>query len=228
MILDRLKQELGERFPFIPDFLNNLIQRYSSDTTQFGESKFLDTLPEKGIYIEIGAYQPHLGSNSWHLVRKKRSWQGISVDPNPHVRWLWQLFRPSDVFINKAVVGAALSGDDKVWMNFFPRRYGGLNSIKSNSFGHITSKSKGQVGAISLEDLLQMSNSLFGKPDLIMIDVEGYDIELVRVLLSLDTEFQPNYLLLEDLDLSIAPLLRGSPYLLIEKLGPSSAYKKYL
>src|SRR6266404_5627195 len=70
--------------------------------SQFGEDKIVASLlPEKGTYLDIGAYHPHLYSNTYLLYKK--GWSGTVVEPNPDMFVLWRVFRPKDTFVNCAV-----------------------------------------------------------------------------------------------------------------------------
>jgi hypothetical protein len=71
--------------------------------------------PEKtGTYIDIGAGNPVIFSNTYSFY--KRKWQGITVDPLPRNNLLHRLIRPRDRHI-KGIVGTG--GVRLIFMNLF-------------------------------------------------------------------------------------------------------------
>jgi FkbM family methyltransferase len=61
--------------------------------------QFIDKTP--GKYIDVGAYHPILGSNTYDLYLKK--WSGIAVEPQQQHNKLWKYFRKRDLVINLPV-----------------------------------------------------------------------------------------------------------------------------
>lgn len=57
---------------------------------------------EKGAYIDIGAYHPTRGSNSYYFYRNGAA--GYAVDIGERKKRVWRVFRYRDTFINAAVV----------------------------------------------------------------------------------------------------------------------------
>ena len=81
----------------IKSFITNLIQRKfnkllykgSDDYSQLGEQMVvmnilgrMDQSKIKKVYIDIGAFHPYKGSNTYKLYLK--NWRGVVVDPNPN------------------------------------------------------------------------------------------------------------------------------------------------
>ena len=58
-------------------------------------------LPNKGRYLEIGAYHPTRLSNTYRFYKK--GWRGSVIEPNPEIKEKFLESRPRDKFINKGV-----------------------------------------------------------------------------------------------------------------------------
>jgi FkbM family methyltransferase len=79
--------------------------------SQFGEDLVILTLlreracdPNKGVYVDVGAYDPAQFSNT--LLLRQHGWSGVSIDANPIRVDLVRRSRPNDV-----TVWAAVSND---------------------------------------------------------------------------------------------------------------------
>lgn len=66
-------------------------------------NKYLNKDPnkEKGIYVDIGACDPLLLSNTYYYY--KRGWKGLEVDSFPGVLEKFKEIRPRDIFLRAAV-----------------------------------------------------------------------------------------------------------------------------
>ena len=221
-IKKNFKQKIGERFPFVPDFIHNFHYRFKKDATQFGEAKFLDAMPDNGVYLEIGAFMPHLYSNSWQLERK--GWVGLSIDPSPGLPTLWRFFRPKSAFISAAVVKEEDRDNTVVELYSFPRRYAVLNSLvltESNGQSHAQTV---KVRARSLNSLILQTISQFGRLDAILMDVEGYDEDLIHAMKSTSSGSRPTYLIVEDHEGVLKTTICSLGYSLSVIEHPSSLY----
>ena len=68
-------------------------ERYS----QWGEDQFISQFfkdKDKGIYLDVGCFNPFMYSNTCLLYRK--GWQGINIDINPTSIDLFNIARPND------------------------------------------------------------------------------------------------------------------------------------
>jgi FkbM family methyltransferase len=55
----------------------------------------------RGFYVDIGAFDPVVSSNTYLLHR--RGWRGINIDANPDALPLFDQHRPGDINLNAAV-----------------------------------------------------------------------------------------------------------------------------
>ena len=137
----------------------------------------------KGFYVDIGAYHPLDGSNTYKLYKKGSS--GIVVDIGSQKKLLFNLLRRRDIFINAAVVPDNFS--EKLIL-FNIDGYGlktdsvigyGVGEAKLTD-GHNTQK----VKALPISELLEFSFSTnqakSASWSVLNIDVEGLDEDIIK------------------------------------------------
>lgn len=130
---------------------------------QFGEDAVIQAALKhikKGKYVDVGAYDPVLYSNTYALYKK--GWSGIVVDPNVTKRDAFKHFRPRDTFVYAGV------GEHDV------RRYYKFADAAYNSFER-------PEGSVDSELVAIKPLSEFMTPDVsfLNIDVEGMDLEVL-------------------------------------------------
>jgi hypothetical protein len=218
-------RRLAMRLPVQPrDFLRNVAYLLRSDASQFGEQAMLAAhLPPLGTYLELGAYQPVVLSNTWSLSR--RGWRGWSVDANDTYRTQWRIFRPRNTFIHAAV----LPDDDHGAVTLYHDRSGVGNTsslLRDHLARHVTDLDAGlvqeAVPAIGIGRLLQGFIAKYGaRPDLLHVDCEGLDVRLVEGLLAhVAPQDWPDFLLIEVFEPQWS-VPEGWPYREIARVGLS-------
>lgn len=129
--------------------------------SQYGEDAFISSFfrnKKDGFYVDVGAYHPHLYSNTYAFYRK--GWCGIAIDPNPRMKTLFSIFRPRDIF---KCVGVGI----------------GERTYKKNDDGAFNSFVEGRGTKLhSLSDILEEHGVT--RIDLLSIDVEGLDLEVLK------------------------------------------------
>lgn len=87
-----------------------------------------------------------------------------------------------------------------------------------------------EMPAMSIGRLVHAFVRLFGgPPSLLQLDCEGLDRELMDSLIeNVPTRFWPRYLLIEDLDGSVADSTLSESYIELGKAGPSRLYGRSL
>jgi|CXWL01.1.fsa_nt_gi FkbM family methyltransferase len=171
--------------------------------SQFGEDAFLlSRLPDKGTYVDIGCYHPHLYSNTYKLYR--RGWKGVSVDPNPDMALLWRIFRPRDRFINAAVG----SGGDITYYRYRDGAYNGFRQLDRPI------KDQVHIQTIPLAGLIPPQGI-----DFLNIDAEGMDMEILE---SHDWKTKPTVIAVEGR--TSDELLKQKGYRHLITLGETSIY----
>lgn len=145
---------------------------------QFGEDAVIQAALKhikKGKYVDVGAYDPVLYSNTYALYKK--GWSGIVIDPNGSKESAFRHFRPRDTFVKAGV------GERDV------RRYYKFEDGAYNSFER-------PDGSIDSELVSIQPLSDFITPDVsfVNIDVEGMDLEVLR---SYDWSHKPHLIAVE-------------------------------
>ena len=162
-------------------------KRYS----QWGEDKFITQYfkdKEKGIYLDIGCFNPFMYSNTCLLYKK--GWRGINIDINPTSVDLFNIVRPNDLNLCTTI-----NENPKEFKIFFDHPFSPVNTLdetfykdfkksyfkkfKKDSFvGGIEKKIKSQT----IDEILKMFIS-YDKVDFLNIDVEGMDLKILRQLI---------------------------------------------
>lgn len=135
---------------------------YIEFTSQYGEDKWIYeniSLPKEGTFVDIGADQPKLGSNTWFFENTLR-WKGLLVDADPRVIKTLQENRQSKV------IHSAVSDKDGE-IDFELIDVAGISKIGKNTN--------------SIKVPCKTLNSLFEENgiadiDLLDIDIEGHEL----------------------------------------------------
>lgn len=124
----------------------------------------------KGFYLDIGAYHPFNGNNTYWAYKK--GWRGINIDANAESINLFEVFRPDDININCGV--SDQSGELEYYvfheaqaMNTFVEERKGVKEIEDVRL----------VKVRSINEILEEHN--VEKIDFIDIDVEGSEEKIV-------------------------------------------------
>ena len=151
-------------------------KRYS----QWGEDKFITQYfkyKEKGIYLDIGCFNPFMYSNTCLLYKK--GWTGINIDINPTSIDLFNIARPNDFNICTTINDVKKSF--KVYLDdpFSPlntlesKFHKTLNKSFSNNTMNLIVESK------SIDEVINLSG-IKKDIDFINIDVEGSDYKILK------------------------------------------------
>ena len=136
---------------------------------------FKDT--SNGRYIDIGAFHPFRGSNTYLL--HKKGWRGINVDLNKTSIDLFILARPNDINLNLAISDA-----NKKIKVYQTKDLGKMNTI-SPQFASFFLKNYHvrESRSYNLNDILYKYNiNKNNRFELIDIDVEGSEYQILKSL----------------------------------------------
>jgi FkbM family methyltransferase len=211
--------------------------RFSRPALNHLDRKLERLLPqENGWFVEAGANDGFQQSNTYYLARFK-GWKGLLVEPVPHLAKACQKRRKESQVVMCALGPPELTGGT------LKIRNAGLMSTVCGALGDDEMEkkraAKGQavqglpiieeVNEVPVRTLTEvLENSLTPSQfDLLSLDVEGYEVEVLR---GLDlVKFQPRCLCIEVFDThreEVAHLL--SPhYTLKEVLHQSTAHSDY-
>lgn len=200
-----------------------LYRRYNISFSKSGEDiqlKQLLGLNHKGVYVDVGCWDPVKASNSYYF--QLRGWKGICIDPNPKMKELFSQKRPSDIFINNAI------GNENESLSYYmlEDRYSSMNTLDfrfiqdNNLEDKIVNKIN--ITTVSLKEVLEQHINENEKIDFLDIDVEGFDL---NVLKSNDWEkFRPKVVLIEtsldlkdDFDNELSQFLISKNYKIVGK-----------
>jgi FkbM family methyltransferase len=176
-------------YTILPKGLKNSItkrqllkQNYAySSFAQVGEDMILDRYfneKKSGFYVDIGANHPYIYSNTYKFYLK--GWRGINVDANPGTKRLFDSLRLKDINIQ---TGVSLTPGE---LDFYMFENNVLNTFdKQTAEGHckefsVSVKEITPVQTNTLTHILDAYLPLSQKIDFMSIDVEGFDMEVLR------------------------------------------------
>ena len=179
------------------------------------KAEFIDT-SRRGFFVEVGANEPQIGSQSWAL--EQAGWTGILVEPQPDLAETLRRQRRA------RVVAAVCSS---------PQNAGGTLTLYLSAWHSSVKPDLAVTGTIprgaievparTLDDILEEANAP-SPIDFISIDVEGHESE---VLEGFDlARWRPRLLLIEDHVTSLAThrRLTRAGYRLIRRTGENGWY----
>ena len=149
--------------------------RYS----QWGEDEFIIEYfkgKQKGIYLDIGCFNPFMYSNTCLLHQK--GWRGINIDINPTSIDLFNIARPNDFNICTTV-----NNEKKLFEVYFDDPFSPLNTLDSKFYKNLdksfsTNKKNISVESKSIDEIISLSD-IKTDIDFINIDVEGSDYKIL-------------------------------------------------
>ena len=150
-------------------------ERYS----QWGEDRYITQYfenKEKGIYLDIGCFNPFMYSNTCLL--HKKGWTGINIDINPTSIDLFNIARPNDFNIC-----ATINNEKKLFEVYFDDPFSPLNTLDSKFYKNLgkffsNNKKNKMVESISIDEVINLSG-IKKNIDFINIDVEGSDYKIL-------------------------------------------------
>lgn len=161
--------------------------------SQFGEDAVVQAFfrnKTDGFYVDVGAYHPHLYSNTYALYRC--GWHGLAIDPNPAMQLLFKLFRSRDTFVCAGV------GEGE----------GSYQTFADGAYNQVT-KGTG-LTLRRLDDILHEHH--ITHIDFLSVDVEGRDLEVLRTH---HWAIRPRLIAIEaDLESPAAEFLKEKGYML--------------
>ena len=127
-----------------------------------------------GRYIDIGAYHPYRGSNTYLLYKK--GWNGINIDLSKTSVDLFNIARPKDINLNFAV------SDRKKKIKTYENKSLGLMNTTNQVFASLFIKNyySRKVWSNNLNNLLKRYSAKNNKFEIIDIDAEGSDYKILK------------------------------------------------
>jgi FkbM family methyltransferase len=236
MILDRFKGyrtpilERLQRSPF--KILTQIVEKITANKRSFfsiyGEDAIIMGLMDRYTmetgkqlelsYIDIGAWRPIKGSNTYFLYKK--GFSGTVIEPNPHFVRMWKAIRPKDRYF---AIGCGIEKNAELRI-FHPSAASNTFSAKFareiiDSQPHQVTQTL-MVPLRSLNEIITDHASTFKLPFLLDIDIEGMDFEVVSSY-DFPVGFRPIIILIEDKP----PVGESTDSLLIQNFLTTKRYK---
>ena len=139
-----------------------------------------------GIYIDVGAYHPFYGNNTYKLFM--RGWRGINIDLDVQSVNMFKHFRPNDENVCAAV---SQSEDEKSL--YFHHNRSAINTL-DQKMGYRAKEIK-KIKTTTLNKIIGNSNFKSMNIDFLSIDVEGHELDVIK---GLDLEkYSPKIIVIE-------------------------------
>jgi FkbM family methyltransferase len=162
-----------------------------------------------GYFVEVGANEPRLRSQTWHL--EQNGWTGVLVEPQPDLAERLRAERSARVF------ACACSGPENAGHVLPFHVAGPLSSLdRSGMAPSAVPERVIEVPSRTLDSILQEAGAPQGF-DFLSIDVEGHELAVLR---GLDlARWRPRLILLEDhvADLSKHRYLTANGYRIVRR-----------
>ena len=153
-------------------FLNR--KRYS----QWGEDQFITQFfkdKDKGIYLDVGCFNPFMYSNTCLLYKK--GWRGINIDINPTSIDLFNIARPNDFNICTTV-----NDEKKSFEVYQDDPFSPVNTLDKKFYEKLgksfPKNKKIFIQSKSIDEIINLSG-IKQNIDFINIDVEGSDYKVL-------------------------------------------------
>ena len=182
---------------YIYFFINKLISlfAYKKSYSQGSMDLILNHIfkdKNDGFYIDVGCQHPIKNNNTYLLYKK--GWTGVNIDLDNVNIDLFNFFRPNDKNVNSAVSDKV----EKVKL-FYYHQKSPINTLdeKISSKQQAKIEKKIDIQTNTLENILD--NYSIKKIDLLTIDVEGFELKVIKGLNF--NKYKPSVIILEFLDL---------------------------
>jgi len=198
-------------------------QRILGSYSQKEEDIHIDKLlgfKKKGFYVDIGAYDPAMFSNTKRFYL--RGWRGINIEPDPNNSKKFFMERKRDINLN---IGVSDKNGMLTFYKFFPETLSTFSkkSAKEN-LKHkykLTNKTKIQVKKLSeiLENYCKDK-----KIDFMSIDTEGFDLLVLKS--NNWKKFRPKLICVESMEHGITKSnKKGSAHYFLLQQGYKKVYE---
>ena len=197
--------------------------------SQYGEDIILRNIfsgKKTGFFVDVGAHHPTRFSNTYWFYRK--GWRGINIDAAPGSTARFNKKRSGDKNIEAAI------SNTKETLEFNVLNHAAFSTFsKKLAEEHVKEgywiKDVVQIQTKTLKEVLDENLSGVEKIDFVNIDVESYDLEVLK---SNDwNKYVPEVIVIEDRELSnegseIVSYLNEKGYNLVATMEKTKIFKK--
>ena len=124
-----------------------------------------------GIYIDVGCNHPFIGNNTYKLYKK--GWKGINIDLDYSFINSFNFYRPNDENIQIGV--SDKNGEQEM---YFHHERSAINTLESSRGSK--ARSKKIINTLTLNEIIQKSKFKNYEIDYVSIDVEGYELNVLK------------------------------------------------
>lgn len=132
---------------------------------------------EKGCFIDVGAWKPIQGSNTYYFY--KQGWTGINIEPRPGSKKLFDKIRSNDINL-EAGVGIGDEFGEKTYFSL--AKFSTCNTTIREEINKVNTSLKPvetKIDVFRLEELIFEYNLDPNNIDFLSIDVEGAELEIL-------------------------------------------------
>lgn len=178
---------------------------------------------DNGFFIEVGGADGYVQSNTWHLEQYK-NWTGILVEPNPEAAKLCRDARSNSLVYNYALVSHEYTEDEvkmrhRIWYQGDPGLTSSTHDSKINDIKDWEGYNyEFSIPATTLDALLDSIDHDTKKIDFFSLDVEGYELEVLKGLNL--KKYNPKVILIEwHLDIADVKAILDETHTFAEQLS---------
>lgn len=202
-------------------------EEYENSTKYFSQNGedliLLSLFKGPGFYVDVGAHDPIIKSNTYLLHQK--GWSGINIDPNESTINRFNAKRPHDQNIR------ALISNESTSFEYLHYNEPAVNCISSERRSEIDKKYKllktEKINSLKLSDVFNSAKIPESGIDVLDVDCEGHDLS---VLQSNDwRKYRPKVILAEENEeneSSILTYLENLHFSLILKLNNTLVFRR--
>lgn len=173
---------------FFAGSLERILKRRRVSYSSFAEDLIIENIFSRHFfstgqklnysYVDIGAWRPIRGSNTYKSYRK--GIRGTAVEPNPFLFKLWRAVRPGDNFLPFA---CSLSKDLEFlqFTNMAPSNTANIDFAKEISKTQaINPRRKIKVNGMTLNEIISNHLKFFPGKFILDLDIEGDDAQVLE------------------------------------------------
>ena len=207
-VVDFIKPKVIGLAKVLVSFDPNCKQAYSQEGEDLVIFRLLalDQFPRAGFYVDVGAHHPQKYSNTHFFY--ERGWRGINIDPAPGGMNAFNLSRDRDINLEMAI---AEREEMYTFYEFSTPELNGFNKELSEARAEVPGCNlvgTREVPARRLDTILDEHLPDGMVIDFMSIDVEGFDLEVIRSNNWL--KYRPLLVLVEDADVGTISDIRNS------------------
>lgn len=164
----------------------------------------------RGFFVDVGCYHPRKYNNTYRLYR--RGWRGVNIDIDRIKIEGFQLMRPGDTNIQRAV--STQTGELTYWTNGFYSLVVTLDEDFAQERTRYDYRPQ-KVKADTLTNILDETSYRDRRIDFLTVDAEGHDL---AVLQSLDFErYRPTLIAVEIQEDTLDDILQTDLYRFLQE-----------